>query len=367
MGTGELGAAQSDLGPSSAEHVSCALHEVSNALTVVLGWLEMAARAESSEEAQRAIAVALEHAKRGRIIARRGIGADVESMQERRFASELGLFAGRSIEPQAQKREVKIVVETEPASAQRIDNDGDALQVLTNLLLNALEFSSPGCVVTLSVKRRGSVMVFEVYDQGPGVPHAIVNDIFDRGTTTRAEGAGIGLPFSRRLARRNGGDLCLTNPGQAGAHFELTWPCAPSSQVPPARGNYSELRGARILMIEDDHSIAHLVELSLEARGAHILAITEPEELDEVLGGRPIFDLALVDLSPIKTRTQEILARIAHLSPEAPIIMMSGESRGLSPEIEQKFTDSVRKPFDMDQLAEIVDRRLRIARKMLVG
>ena len=366
MGTRESGVAQSDLGPSSAEQVSCALHEVSNALTVVLGWLEMATNAESSDEVQRAITVALEHARRGRIIARRGIGADVESVQERRFASELALFAGRSIEPQAHKQNVKIVVETEPASAQRIDSESDALQVLTNLLLNALAFSPSESTITLRVTRRAGAMVFDVRDQGPGVPHAVANDIFDRGTTTRAEGAGIGLPFSRRLARRNGGELSLINPGQAGAHFELSWPCAPSSQVPPARGNYTELRGARILMIEDDHSIAHLVELSLEARGAHILGITEPERLDEVLGSRPIFDLALVDLSPIKTRTQEILARIAHLSPDAPIIMMSGETRSLSPEIEQKFADSVRKPFDMDQLAEIVDRRLRIARKMLI-
>lgn len=363
MRTPESSAAQSDLGPSSTEHVTCALHEVSNALTVVLGWLDMAARAESLGDAQRAIAVALEHARRGRVIARRGIGARIEAVQEARFASDLALFAGRSIEPQARERAVTIEVDVDPASAQRIDGDGDALQILTNLLLNALQFSPVGSAVTLSVRRSGSIMVFCVSDEGPGVPSSIADALFDHGITTRAEGAGIGLPFSRRLARKNGGDLHLINPGEAGAQFELVWPCAPSSQVPPCRGNYQELKGARILMIEDDHSIAQLVEFSLEARGAEVLAIVEPGALDDVLGNRPVFDLALVDLSPIKERMPEILARLAHLAPDAPLVMMSGEPGGLSEELERHFTQFIRKPFDMDQLADTVNTCLRLAKR----
>ena len=364
MGTGESSAAQSsELGPPSTEHVSCALHEVSNALTVVLGWLEMANAAPTHEEARRAIAVALEHARRGRVIARRGIGAEVESVQERRFASDLAVFAGRSIEPQARAREIQIEVRAAAESAQRIDGDSDALQVLTNLLLNALQFSPDGGKITLSAGRGDGGIVLEVTDQGPGVPLGLVNKIFDGGTTTRAEGAGIGLPFSRRLARRNGGDLRLINPGEPGARFELSWPCALSSQVPPPRGASEELKGARILMIEDDHSIAHLVELSLEARGAHVLPIIEPESLDEVLSSRPIFDLGLIDLSPIKTRALEILARLRHLAPDAPLIMMSGEPGALGDEIEERFAEAVRKPFDMDQLAEAAARCLVRARQ----
>ncbi len=364
MGTGESSVAQSELGPSSTEHVSCALHEVSNALTVVLGWLEMANRAETREESQRAIAVALEHAQRGRVIARRGIGSEVESVQERRFASELALFAGRSIEPQALEHQVQILVHTDPTSVQRIEGEGDALQVLTNLLLNALQFSPQDSQIDLSVRREGSSIVFEVADQGPGVPSKIVSEMFDGGITTRAEGAGIGLPFSRRLARRNGGDLRLLNPGCPGARFQLSWPCAPSSQVPPTQASARVLEGARILMIEDDHSIAHLVELSLEARGAQVLSVIEPDSLDEILGSRPLFDLALIDLSPIKLRAQEVLARLRHLSPEAPLIMMSGEPGALSEELENRFATSIRKPFDMDQLVDAAERCLAQARKM---
>lgn len=361
MRTLEASAAQPDVGPSSSEQVSCALHEVSNALTVVAGWLDMAARADTWEDAQRAIKVALEHARRGRVIARRGIGAEVDAVQEARFASELALFAGRSIEPQAREHATSIRVDVDQGSAQRIDADGDALQILTNLLLNALQFSPPGSEVTLAVHRRGSKMIFCVRDEGPGVPDSVAGELFDRGVTTRSEGAGIGLSYSRRLARQNGGELRLLNPGEPGARFELSWPCAPSSQVPPSRGNLSMIRGARVLMIEDDHAIAQLVELSLEARGAQVLSIVEPASLDDVLGSRPLFDLALVDLSPIKDRTQEILTRLQHLSPRAPIVMMSGEPGSLSEDLERQFAHFIRKPFDMDQLAEAVNGCLEAA------
>jgi len=363
VGIGESSAAQSDVGPSSSEHISCALHEVSNALTVVLGWLEMAARAETREEAQRAIVVATEHAQRGRVIARRGIGAEIESVQARRFASELALFAGRSIEPQALARHVAIEVDVDAGSTQRIDEDGDALQILTNLLLNALQFSPEGGVIQLKAMRSAGSILFQVQDQGPGVPLHILSYIFDGGTTTRSEGAGIGLPFSRRLARRNGGELSLLNPGEPGACFELRWPCAPSSQVPPPRPLDRTLRGTRVLMIEDDQSIAHLVELSLEARGAQVLSIIESEAIDEVLSKRPIFDIALIDLSPIKTRAEEILTRLSHLSPDAPLVMMSGEPGKLGADLERRFASSIRKPFDMDQLADTVERCLALARK----
>jgi DNA-binding NtrC family response regulator len=115
-------------------------------------------------------------------------------------------------------------------------------------------------------------------------------------------------------------------------------------------------------MIEDDHSIAQLVQLSLQARGAEIVTVLDPEALDDVLGSSLIFDLALLDLSPIKARLHEILSRLAALSPEAPLVLMSGEPAVFDEELEKYFSTSVCKPFDMDQLLETVDRCLANAR-----
>lgn len=344
-------------GPLSVERYSCALHEVSNALTVVLGWLEMARQAESLEEAHKALLVAQEHARRGRTMARRSIGAEAESSYESRSASAIAKFAATSVGPQAAGRDVEVIVELGEATDVRVENDGQVLQVLTNLLLNAIDFSPLRARVTLTVERANARLLFRVQDEGPGVDVETAEELFTTLKSTRPGGAGIGLPLSRSLALENGGELRLAHPPVAkerGACFELQWPAAPSAAVPPGKNQSAVLSGARLLVIEDDVSIASLIELSFEAQGAHVLSITEPDQLDEVLMKDPVFDVVLLDLSPVKGRLEEIFARLRALSPHAPVILMSGEPTGV-PQVEgANFAAWVRKPFDMGQLLDTV-------------
>ena len=196
----------------AVEQHSGTLHEVSNALTVVLGWLDMAARASSLEESRDAIRVAQEHARRGQVMARRSIGADEASSLQSRTASEIASFAATSVEPKAKRGEVSIVTELGSGTDIRIESDASVLQILTNLLLNAIDFAPTGSQVTLSVRRAELGLVYRVQDEGPGVPTAALSDLFTAPTSTRAGGAGIGLPYSRRLALDHDGDLRLVPP-----------------------------------------------------------------------------------------------------------------------------------------------------------
>jgi len=352
---------------ASAERYSGALHEVSNALTVVLGWLDRARRSGSLEEAQKALLVAQEHARRGQTMARSAIGADAPSSFESRPAADLAEFAATSVTPQASGREVEIEVETFAGTDVRVESDGQVLQVLTNLLLNAIDFSPLGAKVQLSVVRQDSSLVFRVRDFGPGVANEIATGLFTSVKSTRPGGAGIGLPHSRSIARENGGDLNYVPlpEGAKGACFELTWPAAPSAAVPPSQagGADGSLSGTRVLLVEDDASICSLIELTFEAHGAHVLAIADPSRIDEVLSSRPMFDVALLDLSPIRERLDEIFARLGNLSPGAPVILMSGEPTGVPDEASGRFASWIRKPFDMDQLLHTVSSLLREAKE----
>lgn len=359
MSSGESNTALPPSGAQSVERYSCALHEVSNALTVVLGWLEMARQAGNLEDAQKALLVAQEHARRGRTMARRSIGAEAESSFESRAAAAVAKFAATSVEPQASGRGVTVKLELGEGTDVRVENDGQVLQVLTNLLLNAIDFSPLEATVTLSVERAQSGIVFRIQDEGPGIDPEVAHELFTAPRSTRPGGAGIGLPLSRALALENGGTLRLADPSVAaarGACFELTWPAAPSAAVPPRDGAQQQqvLHGARLLVIEDDVSIASLIELSFESHGAHVLSITEPEQVDEVLTKSPIFDVVLLDLSPVRGRLEEIFARLRALSPDAPVILMSGEPTGVPEEANGRFATWVRKPFDMGQLLDTV-------------
>ena len=88
-------------------------------------------------------------------------------------------------------------------------------KILTNLLANAVEYTSPNSLVTLAIERHETTLAIHVRDCGPGVPDAQREKIFDRfvrGDVARAGSAnhsGLGLPIARGLARLLGGDVRL--------------------------------------------------------------------------------------------------------------------------------------------------------------
>jgi len=328
---------------------------VSNALTVVLGWLDLAAKSDSPESIRRALDVAREHAQRGHVLARRAIGSEVESKQSGRTARALAHFASVSVEPQANAKAVDIVVEAREGTEAVVDGEASLLQVLTNLLLNAISFSPLGSKIQVKVERVQDSLRFSVQDAGPGVPADRVNKLFSVRMSGRAGGAGIGLSHSRSLARQNGGELELVS-SALGACFELTWPLgtisAPRSAFPPALR--AALDGARILLIEDDSAVTTLVEMTLEARGAEIIAVSELSQLRAVLARKPVVDVVLMDLSPVETELKATLSEIAAICPQASLVLMSGQPGGVPAEAERAFQAWVRKPFDMGQLVQTV-------------
>jgi signal transduction histidine kinase len=106
------------------------------------------------------------------------------------------------------------------------------LQVLTNLLDNAVKYSPDGAPIRIEARRDGAQAVLAVEDAGPGVPPADHERIFERfaqleqGEARRAGGVGLGLWIARQLARNLGGDLLLAPPSRpgGGARFELRLP-----------------------------------------------------------------------------------------------------------------------------------------------
>jgi CheY-like chemotaxis protein len=343
------------------EDYAGALHEVSNALTVVLGWLDMAARADNLDDAREAISVAREHARRGQSMARQSIGGEVPSGQRARLASEVATFAAQSVAPKADRASVRILTQLGGGTDIRVESDSSILQILTNLLLNAIDFAPPGSAIRLTAERAPQGIIYRVIDDGPGVPSSALSDLFVAPTSMREGGVGIGLPYSRKLAREHDGELRYVLPaesGTKGACFELSWPRAHSSQVAPgpSQAIRDALSGRRILLIEDDLSISSLIELTFEAHGAEVLSLATADQVEEALRGRPLFDIALLDLSPVRETLCATLTRMKELSPAAPVILMSGEPSGVPQEAEGRFASWVRKPFDLDQLLSTVGK-----------
>ncbi len=101
------------------------------------------------------------------------------------------------------------------------------LQILANLLTNAVHAKPSGARVSLSVTRTRTHCELHVVDQSGGIREERWATIFDdQPSEKQGSGHGIGLPLSRRLARLQGGDLSLFASTLEGSHFVLSLPLA---------------------------------------------------------------------------------------------------------------------------------------------
>ena len=97
-----------------------------------------------------------------------------------------------------------------------------------NLLSNAVKFTQPGGRIVLTYDLDQDTAYFRVSDSGAGIPQDALERIFepfvqlDSGLTRAAEGAGLGLAISRRLARLMGGDLTVDSALGQGSTFTLS-------------------------------------------------------------------------------------------------------------------------------------------------
>ncbi len=94
-------------------------------------------------------------------------------------------------------------------------------QALANVVHNAVKFSPHGGEVLVEVQRDGDRLRFAVYDQGPGIPAADQQNVFEpffhaesrgREEGPRQPGTGLGLPVARRIAEAHGGSLLVESP-----------------------------------------------------------------------------------------------------------------------------------------------------------
>lgn len=136
------------------------------------------------------------------------------------------------VQPQAAAKGVTLRF-AQPAHSLDVRADRDrTVQILLNLITNAVKFTPSSGAIDVDAARRDDVVAIRVRDTGPGIApedHERVFEPFtqlDRSLTRRHEGVGLGLAISRDLARAMRGDVRLSSTPGEGATFVLTLPPA---------------------------------------------------------------------------------------------------------------------------------------------
>jgi signal transduction histidine kinase len=145
--------------------------------------------------------------------------------------NDLATFLDRTIVPHLELAAGKgVMLETATSDTTPTPLRFDAEQMhraLDNLILNAIENTSPGGTVKVEADSRDGRVSFRVGDTGPGVPENIREHVFEPFVTGRPGGTGLGLAIVREIARAHGGDVRVTS-DSSGATFEIDVPCQPS-------------------------------------------------------------------------------------------------------------------------------------------
>jgi len=118
-----------------------------------------------------------------------------------------------------------------------IEGDIFALgRVYRNLILNAIEATAPGGVVTLSTEECDDRIRISVRDTGTGIAHDRLENIFEDFQTTKRTGLGLGLAISRKIVNQLGGDISVTSTVGHGSTFSLEFAQVEGRpEVPAAR------------------------------------------------------------------------------------------------------------------------------------
>lgn len=142
-------------------------------------------------------------------------------------AGEAVRNAVEAIADDARRRGVEVAVRDSPPA--RIGADAELVErALIPLLDNAQRFARSA--VTVAVLRDGQRVLVDIRDDGPGIPAEDLDAVFAPGVTSTSpgaghDGAGLGLPLSRRLARTAGGNVRGV-PSATGAHLQVDLPGA---------------------------------------------------------------------------------------------------------------------------------------------
>jgi PAS domain S-box-containing protein len=368
---------------AKSEYLSRMSHELRTPLNAILGFAQLLELEDLHDEQRENLHYILSAARH--LLELINEVLDIASIEAGRLTLSLEPVAVADvvaetvslIRPLADQHQVLLVSPPVSCQVHMLGDRQRLKQILLNLLSNAVKYNRQGGSVQLECGpgAEGRLRV-AVADTGPGIAPESVDQLFvpfERlgGEETGIEGAGLGLPLSRRLAEAMGGTLeVASTPGQ-GSRF---WVELPAAEGPVQRAERQEELAAAaaagdpepepstaltVLYIEDNLSNLQLVERVLNRRpGVRLISAMRPQ-LGLDLAAEHAPDLILLDLHLPDMPGQEVLRRLRAQARTAnvPVVILSADARPAL--INELLAQGVRafltKPLDVRELLELLD------------
>ena len=360
--------------------VSGIAHELNNPLTAIMGYGQLLSGHGLAPEQFSEASRVFQEAERARRIVKNLLYFARENEQERTCVN-LNEIVERTLALRSYELRVEnIQVECQLARdlPETMADRYQLQQVVLNLLMNAeqalLQERGQGNVKIRTRVADGHRIALEISDDGPGVPREIASRIFDPFFTTKPSGVGTGLGLSivYGIVKQHGGEVTFENESGGGARFVVELPVleiplkAREPAAPEVANSLVPVRSGRILVVEDEPSVAQLIVDVLREEGHQVEAVLESHEGLARLS-RAHYDLVVCDLRmPRLDGPAFYEALIRSGSPmQDHILFVTGDT--LAPRtmhfLEKSKLPYLAKPFLVEELKLAVNRRLEHGRQ----
>ena len=235
------------------------------------------------------------------------------------------------------------------------------LQVLGNLLANAVRHSPDPTPIVVSAARDGGQVAVSVADQGRGIPAAQLPKLFRKFSPDAAgDGSGLGLAICKGIVEAHGGRIRAESEGPGlGARFTFTLPAAETAAPASAASAPASRRRVRVLAVDDNPQDLRYVRDVLNRAGYAPIATADPEEAPRLMADeRP--QLVLLDLILPGKDGIELMHELRKIA-DVPIIFLSvyGQDETIARAFDMGAVDYVVKPFSPTELAARIRAALR--------
>ncbi len=376
------------------EFLATLSHELRTPINAIMGWGQMLQQGvvEPSRTGHAIEAIVRNAAAQGRLI---DDLLDLSRIISGKLRLDIAVVdiaaivgtAAATVEPAAQGKGVRMQTVADEGGGQVYGDRQRLQQAVWNLLSNAVKFTPRGGRVQTHVLRANSHLEIVVSDTGEGIPADVLPYIFDRfrqgdsSSTRQHAGLGLGLAIVRHIAELHGGSIEATSEGPGkGATFRLKLPLSIATGAVPGDARslvhpgvptisaasldvaaLPDLRGIRVLVVEDQPDARDMVAYLLRQRNAHVVVAASVDEALEAID-RGVPDVLLSDVEMPERDGYDLIQAIRSRSREdggtvrAAALTAYSRAEDRAKSMLAGFDAHLSKPVDLAELIATVSR-----------
>lgn len=202
----------------------------------------------------------------------------------------------------------------------------ELIQVVGNLIFNAVEAMPRGGTLTLRSFTEDEMVVFEVQDSGSGMDEETQKHVFSPFFTTKDRGQGLGTSIIQGIVSRHGGQITFKSKIGQGTTFTVRLPMLEEQAKNPMDDSVvtsGDTARARVLFVDDDADVRSLYEDTLVNSGHRVRTVEDGRQALQILS-KEKFDVVVTDLNMPEMTGLELAKEVKRRDAGLPVILLTG-------------------------------------------